>query len=169
MGFKGTTIIDWQSPPLFVHNPLLKVPDFWSSCFDGGFIVDPEQPCFQQMPLGGELDLAGELLPLDTEGGLQLSALNVTNVVNALDKSRTKWSSTDNGRHMYVDVMRGGPDAYQFHEDRLPESCLFKLPQNAASAVFCIERTGDPATEFKACVEKLGLTGLQFRLIWESA
>ena len=163
--FKGIPIKAWPKPKFFMFNPLRDPPDFWSIGGADTFAFDADRSPFNELPINAHLDDAGEWLEIDVEDVARpLSLLNVTTVANALDVARSRWRSFDAGSHKYVDPE---PGSYVFHADRLPETSIFKIPQNNASEIFCWERTRDPRYEFKAAVEDEGLTGLKFNLIWE--
>jgi hypothetical protein len=44
-------------------------------------------------------------------------------------------------------------------------SSLFKIPERPFT-IYCWEEDRDQETEFKACVEKNKLKGLEFELVW---
>lgn len=76
-----------------------------------------------------------------------------------LNHKKSKWKQIDRDFKLLKQPV--------FFGDRLPRDVsLFKIPEFAAKT-YCLERTGKPkGNEFKALVEKHGLTGLQFRLVW---
>jgi hypothetical protein len=88
---------------------------------------------------------------------------NVTHVTSHLDPKKTIWHKT---------VPRGQPGCIKspaFHADRLGEDCVFKIPEDGATAIYCLERNDLPEHEgLKALVEEHGLTGLKFKPVWSS-
>src|SRR6185503_7173295 len=84
----------WAKPLMYVPNPSLKVPDFWYVGNPGAFAFDPDA-----LPLdaSGHVELAGEWLPVNVEKPANLMILNVTQVVNALDKKQTRWRTDSAG------------------------------------------------------------------------
>lgn len=151
----------WTKPLLYVDNPLLKVPDFWYTGSPGAVAFDPKK-----MPLEvySALEEAGEWLPVRVEDGKDLVVLNVTQVVNALDKERTHWHRNAKGERMYIEFTAG---SHAFHPERFGESSICKIPENNAVSILCLERSGDKNEEFKAAVEHYQLKGLKFNLFWE--
>ena len=158
---RGLRAEDWLTPKMHIGSPQLAAPDFWSAEGELAFTPDPHR-----LPIDvySHLEMAGQWLPIEVDGGPKLVILNVTQVANAVDVRKTRWTSTDNGQHIHVDHK---PGSFVFHSDRLPESSIFKVPQNNYVQILCLERSGDPREEFKAAVESDGLKGLKFRLLWE--
>lgn len=98
------------------------------------------------------LEAVGEILPLSHETH-QYFALNVTNVVDALDEEHSdlvRFEST--GRIMLVKT-------FVFHESRLGPHSVFKDHRLARNTVFVTE-------PFVKAVEGAQLTGFRFRRIW---
>src|SRR5262245_5840556 len=147
--FDGTPIgQSWKPPELYVQFPLLKEPDIWQ--FYRSFAFS-EKACAK---LQRFLDRAGEQLPLFYEGR-KLTLLNITYCLNCLDKTRSVYDP--DLPHMI--------DDYVFRRDRL-EYSLFKIPEQRHGNWFCVEGLAAPDDEFKATVEKHGLTGLRFTKVW---
>ncbi len=101
------------------------------------------------------LEPNGELLPLlSTVGSFYL--YNVTTVVDALDEDRsriTRFKST--GRIMQI-------DQYVFRPERLNALMIFKIPQLPSGDSLVTE-------PFRQAVVSAGLSGLEFRPVWQSA
>lgn len=162
--FNGQPKVLWDAVKFYIFNPLDRPPDFWHIGTSSAFAFDPTSGALGQLPLDALLDDAGERLPIEVEDGTPLVVLNVLTVANALDVERTTWAPYDQGRHRFVD---GGKGAFQFVPNRVPETSIFKIPQNNAAGIFCCERDGDPDREFRAAVAQAGLTGLRFECVWD--
>lgn len=80
-----------------------------------------------------------EFLALDCPQA-PLTAVNVLNVVDALDEEHTEAARFPDGRLMLV-------DRYAFHPDRVPMEGLFKIPQYLGSATFCTQPTAELLTD----------------------
>lgn len=151
----------WPKPLMYVPNPSLKVPDFWYVGNPAAFAFDPDA-----LPLdaSGHVELAGEWLPIDVEKPANLMILNVTQVVNALDKQRTRWRTDSAGARRPADE---NPGSYVFHPERFDESSICKLPETRDSMILCVESSHHRFEEFKAAIEYHRLKGLEFKLLWE--
>ena len=103
------------------------------------------------------IDPAGEMLPLVLES-CNIHALNVTNVVNCLDKERTVFSKKKSGLI----------DRYWFLPRRLNRT-IFKILETSEHELLTVEGLMGPEDEFKATVERMGLKGLIFDKIWSEA
>ncbi len=95
----------------------------------------------------------GELLPLSHKT-CEYFALNVTNVVDALDEDRSDLTRFGSGRIMLVKV-------YAFHQQAIGSHTVFKDRRLASSTVFVT----DP---FVKAVEQAQLTGFVFQRVWPS-
>jgi hypothetical protein len=98
-------------------------------------------------------EMAGELLPLKYKDEM-FSVLNITECIECLDSERSEWHTRANGSKLLVRPF--------FRAERLPASTLFKSAHSWGH-FFCVEYSGDPKEEFKACVEHEKLTGLLFK------
>ena len=142
---------DREKPPLTVDVPVL-----------GLSVSQPHQSTRHPGcdAIQGPLEMAGQLLPLTLDGG-ELILLNVLECINCLDRANTLW----------LDGPSSGPDAriarYVFHSNRFIVSSIFKIPETCASEVLVVERFGDPEEEFKAGVERAGIGGIAFELLWQ--
>jgi hypothetical protein len=148
--FDGTPIgRSWKPPEVYVQFPLLCEPDIWEF-FPSFAFTEAAASKLQRF-----LDQAGEQLPLYHEGR-KLTLLNITYCLNCLDKKRS----------VYDPELPHMIDEYVFRRDRL-EYSLFKIPeQRYGRCWFCTEGVAAPDDEFKAMVEKYGLTGLRFTEVW---
>ena len=146
----------WRPITYWVDKPLLPRPDFWG--LPGGFVCNE-----RAMTLAGEpLERCGEYLPvaIENEPG-EFRFYHVTNCVNVLDPQRSGWSYYGPANE-YRDLRKPA-----FRPERFGEETLFKIPEDLGVTAYCLERTGDPDDgEFKALVERHGLTGLGFELVW---
>ena len=152
--FDGTPIAKaWKPPASYSPYPIKPAGDFWG-CYSTGSVFAVTKAAARQIVKF--LDESCERLPLTLESGEKLVLCNVTEVVNCLDKKKSKHKP-------------GCPDwidKYEFHPRRLGYS-LFKIPESRMSEVLCVEGIVAPADGFKGTVEKLGLTGLEFKKVWE--
>lgn len=144
----------WQPPKIYVVNPARPRGNFFRLC-SGAFVADSEAT----EKLRDLLEMAGELLPLEHKGE-NVSLLNVTECMNALDEERTEWElgKTTGAK---IRILR-----YAFKPNRLPESSIFKIPETAKGEVLAIEGRSDPEDEFKFRVERGNLKGLLFDELW---
>ena len=113
-------------------------------------------------------EMAGEILPIELEEeyvqgayrpGGRLYALNVLECVNALDKEKSEWYLGSAGQKISL-------RKYAFHRNRMPESSLFKVPEDNYSSVLTYVGLKDPEDEFIGRYQALGLTGLIFEELW---
>jgi hypothetical protein len=108
------------------------------------------------------LEDEGEFLPVKLKGLRSTFFLyNSTNCRNYLNPRRTLWkaSARKTGRRSI--------SKHVFWAERIGDDCIFKILEEGAVNMYCIERTGDPCNgELKALVETEGLTGLAFRNVW---
>ena len=146
----------WQAPSVYVQNPKLEPGDFCNFA-PGALVARPSglevvQDLFER---------AGELVPLAL-GQERLTLLNVVECVNCLDEGASTL------RYGYPGRTPIGVEQYEFHVDRLSESTLFKIPQTSRAEVLTVEGLKDAHDEFKPVVERAGLRGLEFDLLWES-
>jgi hypothetical protein len=94
----------------------------------------------------------GELLPLNINDDLKkVFWFHCTNVLAALDESKSKVHRFDDGRIMVV-------DEYASLADRIGDSEVFEV-QGTRNGPFCTE-------PFKQKIEAQKLTGLDFILLW---
>jgi hypothetical protein len=97
----------------------------------------------------------GELLPLECATA-KLVCFNATQVLDALDEDRSEIVRfPSSGRIMAI-------ERYAFRADAIPERAAFRIPQQQTGDVYFTE----PVVED---LRSLGLTGLDFKLVWDSA
>jgi hypothetical protein len=144
----------WRPIQLHVSMPLLPHPDFYNFG-TGTFVCTTKAAELAGEPLG----MCGELLPVKVEREKgSFFIYSVTNCINAVDYSKSKWERLLNKKCLVKPA---------FVADRLGELSIFKIPEDFGLKIYCLERTGNPDDgEFKAVVEHCGLTGLHFELIW---
>ena len=145
--FDGYPVGDsWEPLEFYVRRPTLKKPDIWGVADTLAF----EKNAVAVLQLC--LDQAGEQLRLPFQKR-NLIVLNVTYVIDALDKKRSVYPPD------MPDMIR----KYVFHADRLDYS-LFKIPETRE--ILTVEGLASPDDEFKPLVEKHGLKGLRFDELW---
>lgn len=140
----------WTAPKVYVHNPKLPVGDFFNLAA-GALVCGPRAT----EALHEHLEMAGELLPLAL-GSQGLTVMNVLECFNCLDDLRSE-------------NIGGANERYEFLPERLGGSSLFKIPQTSNAEILTVSgRPGKaPEEEFKSCVERHRLKGLEFELVWE--
>lgn len=149
----GTREADaWIPFPVYDVMPLHREGDFWGE-FGGAFAVKRSSLA----PIVKFIDQSCELLPIAMEEGPELVIMNVVYVPNCLDRKRSMFDEVDTSRIVN----------YVFHAERLGYS-LFKIPERRHSEVLCVEGVVAPHDEFKATVERSGMTGLIFKKLWSS-
>jgi hypothetical protein len=145
----------WQPPEVAELNPNGMRGDF--AYYDPGcLLVGPSatqlvRPFFEK---------AGELLTLWFHGDEYL-VLNIVECIDALDSSKTEWLRASDGSK--TEIRR-----YAFDPGRFTQSSLFKIPETCRGSVLTWELDHSPENEFKAFVEKNGLSGLLFDELWDS-
>ena len=86
---------------------------------------------------------------------------NSTNCRSYLNTKRTAWKGSDPMTEARV------ISEHVFWAERIGDDCIFKLLEEGAVHMYCIERTRNPYDgEFKALVEVEGLAGLAFKKVW---
>jgi hypothetical protein len=157
LDFRGISITEWNPPPMMPLYPSRKKPDFWHIGYGHAFAVG-ERVFKNTSGLDKMLAKAGQLLPLP----FQNQTLTVCNILaheGCIDEEKSGWVIRQ------YDGIRVRPDRPFFIAGSLPESSLFKISQSPGT-MFAWEKDQDPEQEFKACVEKNKLTGLNFSPIW---
>jgi len=160
---------EWKKQRLYIEKPKLPRPDFFH--FGISKFVCNERA----RGLTGEpLEMCGELLPIEIErenGDYYL--YNVTNCINVVDLEKSRWQTLLYWKNSTQQKPEEKKEELKilktpaFIAERLGEESLFKIPEDNGTEIYCLERTGDADDgEFKALVEKHGLTGLEFKLIW---
>jgi len=104
--------------------------------------------------IGALLERCGELLPIVAEGDEPYWVLNVTRLVDALDEAKTEFlRASKTGRVLSI-------KRHVFEPDALVGEQLFKLPQTPQGLIYATDA-------FVEAIKASGLTGLDFRPIWE--
>lgn len=147
---------NWQRLEAITEDPHRPESDF-INFIPGALLLGS---AIEHMDIFSFCEMAGELLPV-ANNGREYQLLNVLECINCLDQEKTEWKYTkSSGKRMRI-------LKYAFNKSMFPESSVFKIPENIASRIFTYEGLKDPEDEFKPTVEKLGLTGLNFELVWE--
>ncbi len=157
-GFMGVPLkAKWKVQDFYIDEPLAPIPNFFHIGV-GAFACDQKA-----RKLAGEpLEMSGEFLPIKIEGQKgKFWIYNCTNCINVVDVKKSKWRKFGPGPN---DRMMERP---AFFGSRFGEETIFKIPEDRATVVYCVEFTDDPDDgEFKAVVEQHGLTGLVFEEVW---
>jgi hypothetical protein len=148
--------LGWHAPPVYVPNPKLRKGSFLHLC-SGAFVADETAV----EVLRTQLEMAGELLPIPVEDRL-LHLINILECVNCLDHDRTQWvyGKATNARIRVAE--------YHFDARRFSEATLFKIPETAKAEVLTVVGLKDAEDGFKEIVERTGLEGIVFELLWSS-
>jgi hypothetical protein len=153
----------WKPIRYWLDKPLLHRPDFYGLVC--AFICSE-----RALTVAGEpLEMCGELLPVEIEGERgEFRLFHVTNCINVLDRDKSRWRTLGPSKHYkHITETFTVLEKPAFNPERFGEETLFKIPEDAGVSTYCLERSGDPDDgEFKALVERQGLTGLQFEFIW---
>lgn len=149
---------EWPAVELYLRNGKKQKPDIYM--FGGYALVFPDKV---KKLIEVALDEVGELFPVTIKGDKsRYYFLNVTNSMNVLDQKRSKWWCS------------GGKKGYKtleepaFRPDLFGRQSIFKIPDDGGAAIYCLERSSPDGMGFKEIVEKHGLTGLQFDLVWQA-
>jgi hypothetical protein len=138
----------WKTLRVYSPHPLKKAPDFWG--LFSSFAVSEET-----LDRFYFLEEWCEFLPIDFEG-VEFWLINVTCVLNCLDKRRSK----ERKQPYAVDL-----ETYYFHSSRLWAS-IFKIPETHMTETLCLEGGAARNSEFKNIVEDEKFTGLKFYKVW---
>ncbi len=155
--FKGMPFNRWKRQDFFIEKPLVPKPNFFG-IGPTAFVCDEKA-----RELAGEpLEMSGEFLSIRVEGEPgKYWIYNVTNCINVVDIKSSKWRRFGPGASGRI------MEQPAFFASRFGEEVIFKIPEDRATLMYCAERTSDPEDgEFKALVERHGLTGLEFELVW---
>lgn len=128
------------------HSPLR----FDSPWFSGRSLIvtDHAKRCLEEL-----LDENTELLPARLEGE-SLWLIHVMSAENCVNQRESVMSRTTSGE------VRGFFE-YQFNEGAVEPLTLFGIPEEMVCHPLCTD-------SFKNRVEECGLTGLEFKLVWDS-
>ena len=156
-GLKGVPFDNWKRQTFYIEKPLFPKPNFFHIGATA-FVCDEKARELAAEPL----EMSGEFLPIKVEGeNGKFWIYNCTNCINAVNAKASKYWK-----------FGPGPDERQmdrpaFFASRFGEESVFKIPEDRATLVYCVEVTGDADDgEFKAVVEHHKLTGLEFKLVW---
>lgn len=155
--FRGIPFSKWRSQTFYVDKPLYPRPNFFHIGV-GVFVCDEKARELAAEPL----EMSGEFLPIKVEGeNGKFWIFNCTNCINAVHAKASKWRKFGpRPEHRML-------ERPAFISSRFGEECLFKIPEDRGTVLYCTERTGDVDDgEFKAVVENRALTGLEFKLVW---
>jgi hypothetical protein len=144
----------WKAPNVLIYMPKLKRGDFFQFA-SNHLITSPRAT----EALRNFLEMSGELLPVPYKGE-EYTLLNVTECIDCLDQDKCEWLlNKDTGERIY-------PLKYVFRRGWFTESPLFKIPESCAREVLLVEGMRNPDQEFRAVVERNGLKGLRYTLLW---
>jgi hypothetical protein len=139
----------WKPPPVFIYKPRHKRGDFWAVGMGGGGLgIAP----WALKTLRMLAEMGGELLPLPYKDQ-SFTLRNINECIECVDPERSEWE-------MYK-MERSRIHTPFFRADRMSASTLFKSA-HSDSEIYCLDYSGDPEEEFKACVEHHKLKGLLF-------
>lgn len=99
------------------------------------------------------LDRHAEALPLDDENGEGIFAIHVLTVIDALDREASKVVCFS-GTNRIMDI-----EKHVFKSELLNGVDMFRLPDQSAQTFV--------SQNFVDAVQKAGLVGLDFKLLWE--
>lgn len=109
----------------------------------------------------GQLWDEGEFLPVKIKGIKGKYYLyNITHCCSHLNPRKTRWQKdTRTGEQLIKSPA--------FYAERLGEDCVFKIPEDGATAIYTLERDDVPGHEgLKTLAKRYGLTGLKLKLVW---
>lgn len=109
------------------------------------------------------LEESAELIPIYVGEELWY-CLNVTKSIDAVDEDITEFRVNDGKRKLF-------PVKFAFHEDRLPDSTLFKVPTDNFTRIFCVDRrdTDDQViNNFFCAIAYHGYTGIEFEEVYSN-
>jgi hypothetical protein len=143
---KGERLGDrWEPPPVYSPEPRLKRPDiWWISVWDDFALSERAVEA-----LGARL-WSVELLPLPY-GDEVLQVVNVLDVIDCLDRERSEFAPT------------GAVERYSFVSHRVPESPLFKIPEDI---VIFMPEFDAIRPSLRRLVELHDLQGFRFDELW---
>jgi hypothetical protein len=144
----------WEPPPFFILKPNLKKGNFvcWFGC--SGLLIFDNLVRNKLLEL---FEMSGELFRFHYKNE-SFTLFNPLNVLDVLDDRRSEIKRLPSGGIYEI-------KKYAFHEHRLTEIPIFKIPEEKTS-LFTIEGMKNPEDEFKYRVESLGFTGLKFKEVW---
>ncbi len=144
----------WKRVELLFENGTGTKADFYG--FGSKALV-----CSEQVRLWcGPFEDEGEFLPVKIKGVKGRYYLyNVTHCASHLNPKKTKWATDKRTGLRTI-------KSPAFHAERLGEDCVFKIPEDGATAIYALERDDFDHESLKKLVKRHGLTGLEFKLVW---
>lgn len=141
----------WKPPQVFVPKPKRPKPDIWQMGAFGFLILEANALSV----LGRVVEPVGELLPMTFEKR-RLTVLNLTHVTDCVEMADSE-----------IDVSKVLDVSGLAIDLRRIEHSLFWFPEVLmCPMIYATEGVFPPEMEFKALVEKHGLSGLWFRKAW---
>ncbi|MFV8282613.1 imm11 family protein [Christiangramia marina] len=126
---------------------------------DGGSALVFDQAVYDS-PIFDIFEQAGQIIPINCSGE-KLYILNVLECINMLDLNKSQFE-------IYDDGSKGEVLEFHFHEERISESSIFKIPQMNASQVLTYCDVKDASDEFFNLYNKFNFTGLVFEKLYET-
>ncbi len=144
----------WKRIELLFENGTETKADFFG--FGSKVLV-----CSEQVRLWcGPFEDEGEFLPVKIKGLKgEYYLYNVTHCASHLNPRKTKWATDKRTGLRTI-------ESPAFHAERLGEDCVFKIPEDGATAIYALERDDFDHESLKKLVKRHGLTGLEFKLVW---
>lgn len=148
---------NWVPVEHYIINPLAKKGNFYSLSTGGAFACDK----IAADRLRYYWEIAGELLPVFLQNGTPLFIINITECLNCLDQENSVFD-------YYKDGTKGRILKHAFHESRLSESSIFKIPETVKTQVLTYTGVKAPHDEFYTAYMESGLKGLTFELLYSN-
>jgi hypothetical protein len=144
---------EWpESLEAVVFNEKAPAPDV--ICCDANFVLTQSNP----KALREDLENYAEFLPvhwLNQSGHI----VNIVGFTDCLDHATTTWAvHPPSGKKLWV-------EKFGFIRDKVPKQMIFKLKEGMSQLYTADHEDGSVC--LKAIVEEQGLTGLDFKLLWE--
>tara|TARA_R110002072_G_scaffold277589_1_gene439313 strand:+ start:923 stop:1507 length:585 start_codon:yes stop_codon:yes gene_type:complete len=156
--FNGEEKNNWRKDvDFYVYNPKNLKGNFFY--LDGGSALVFDQAVYDS-PIFDLFEQSGQIISINCSGE-RLYILNVLECINMLDLKKSKFE-------IYDDGSKGDVLDFYFHEDRISESSIFKIPQMNASQVFTYSDVKDASDEFIYLYNKFNFTGLEFEKLYET-
>ncbi|MEX1095789.1 MAG: hypothetical protein WED34_07045 [Planctomycetales bacterium] len=146
-------------PEFFVAEHDRPRPDIWSVCGLSHALAIPRRILDRDLPgtpLVTVVEAVGQFFSIEVEGE-EFVVWVVTNVLNALDKTNSRFDPADPGRVLH----------YEFHSGRVG-SAPFRIMETRGRELLAGVFYGECAAcdQFVPWVQHVGLTGLRFEEIW---
>lgn len=156
--FNGERKKNWpEDIDFYVYNPKKLKGNFFNLAGGSALIFDQ---AVYDSPIFDLFEQAGQIIPINCSGE-RLYILNVLECINMLDLKSSKFE-------IYNDGSKGDVLEFFFHEDRISESCIFKIPQMNASQILTYSDVKDANDEFIHLYNKFNFTGLNFKKLYEN-